>query len=443
MRTVAPAFTDGYAVPDSRRDPLGPVALQIAVTGFIAGHSWLPNEWLHLGWLLLAGLPALAWTDPKAMLGRWCADSSTWLLFTFLTWMILRSCLCEPVLHGHASAESLRGILGVLLLVLFCILTWALGSNDGALRFAGRVMGFTSALAALLSIVLCYFVLPGHHPGERLTNLLVHGGLNPVCTGLIFGFAGVWLAALVEKDTCPRWRWAAWAAITLLHLAAFLTGSRGAMLALLCGHAALLASRGFRRGAAAAAVFVLTGALYFTSAPVLAQLAQWRAGSGTLSVQPLVIHHLQLAVDRRDSGRLDIYRAGWNAMDNLWLGTGQWGVRDVWQCDLQPDGNDLMSHLHGAFFATFVHGGVIGVALLLSLLGCAVWRVWNKDATWVALLAFGCGGLFFDGESLASLATAPRFEGLLFWLPLMVALAKGRGIASSSQTDQPPRLYER
>ena len=53
------------------------------------------------------------------------------------------------------------------------------------------------------------------------------------------------------------------------------------------------------------------------------------------------------------------------------------------------------------------------------------------EVIWISLLAFGCAGLLFDGESLASLTTAPRFEGLLFWLPLTVALARG------SVTSQP------
>jgi hypothetical protein len=89
----------------------------------------------------------------------------------------------------------------------------------------------------------------------------------------------------------------------------------------------------------------------------------------------------------------------------------------------------MMTHLHSAFFATFVHGGIIGAVLLLALLLQALRSARNLaqkgDATWIALLAFGCGGLLFDGESLTSLATAPRFEGLLFWLPVVVVLARG------------------
>ncbi len=293
----------------------------------------------------------------------------------------------------------------------------------------------TSALAALISIVLCYFVLPHHHAGERLTNLLVHGGLNPVCTGLIFGFSALWLAAWVEKKNRPATGRITWAAIVLLHFAAFLSGSRGAMLALACGHAVLLTARGWRRGRMAVCIFLLTGTIYFTSGPLLLHAMPGRAAPATAAA---ATHAFETAVKRGDNGRLEIYRAGWHAMDNPWLGTGQWGAREVWQCELQSKMDiSLMSHLHSASFATSVHGGIIGTTLLLVVLGFGIKRACRLavqgDATWIALLAFGCSGLLFDGESLTSLATAPRFEGLLFWLPLTVALA--RGSATSPHSD--------
>ncbi len=423
-----------HASPDNHGGVTGTVALQIAVTGFIAGHAGLPNEWLHLGWLLVAGFFTIACSDWRPNLTRWPVDPGAVLTATFLLWMTARSCFSEAFLHGDASAEITRGILGAVLLVLFCALVWQQAQKHDSWQVTGWVTGMTGALAALISIVLSYFVLPGYHAGERLTNLLVHGGLNPVCTGLTFGFAAVWLAALMENKNTPLPRRLLWAAVATLNLAAFLSASRGAMLALFCGHAALLIARGWRRGAVAASVFVLTATLYFTSAPLLAKLDQWRVETAELAAhQPGITHHLQQAVERGDNGRIDIYRAGWNAIDNFWLGTGQWGVREVWQCELQASDDTLMSHLHSAFFATFVHGGVIGAVLLLGLLMCAVRRAWRisvrGDATWIALLAFGCGGLLFDGESLASLTTAPRFEGLLFWLPLTVALARG-GVTS-------------
>lgn len=409
-------------MPSLRRSMVGPWAAQIAVMGFVAGHSCLPSSWFHHGWLLVAGLVALAATDWTPHLRRWQADAGAWSVAAFLGWMTLRSCMPAPALH-----ETLQGLFGTALLVLFCALVWQQAQNKESLHAMGWAMGLASALAALLSLVLSYFVLPGHHTGERLTNLLVHGGLNPVCTGLIFGFAALWLASWVEHESALLPRRIAWAAMALLHLATFLSGSRGAMLALACGHAALFLARGWRRGTAAACVFVITGVIYFTCVPLLADLTPWRAKSAAAAT---ATRPLQTALQRGDNGRLNIYRAGWHAVDNLWLGTGQWGTQESWQCELQAQTDiSMMSHLHSAFFATFVHGGIIGAALLLAPLGIGLRRACyiaaQGDATWLALLAFGCGGLLFDGESLGSLTTAPRFEGLLFWLPLSVALARG------------------
>lgn len=404
---------------------------QIAVTGFVAGHSLLPNVWLHLGWLLFAGLPALAWTDWTPHLRRWQADPGALSVVAFLLWMTVRSCSQIPFIPERALNEIMRGLVGAALLVMFCTLVWQQAQSRESLHSLGWVTGTTSALAALISIVLSYFVLPHHQPGERLMNLLVHGGLNPVCTGLIFGLAALWLAALMEHEATPLPRRIAWAANALLHFAAFLSGSRGAMLAMACGHAVLLSARGWRRGRVALCVFLLAGGVYFTSAPLFARIAQWRSEPAAVTASaPGIAHHFQKAVARGDNSRLDIYRAGWHAMDSLWLGTGQWGVCGVWQCELQAKTNiSMMGHLHSAFLATFVHGGIIGAALLLLALGCGIRRACRLaaqgDATWISLLAFGCGGLLFDGESLTSLATAPRFEGLLFWLPLTVALARG------------------
>lgn len=435
MKSLTPAFTDEFATPVVRRSVVGMWAGKIAVIGFAAGHSCLPNVWLHLGWLLIAGLLAVVCADWKPQFNLWRTDAGALSVVSFLLWMTLRSCGQIPFMPEPEPAEIMRGLLGAGLLMLFCALVWQQAQKGEWLNAMGWVAGMTAAAAALISILLSYFVLPNHYAGERLMNLLVHGGLNPVCTGLIFGFTALWLAALVENRSKPVPSRIAWAAIGLLHFAAFLSGSRGAMLALACGHAVLLSARGWRRGRMAVCVFFLTGALYFTSAPLLARIAQWRSGPAAVTASaPGFTHHFQKAVERGDNSRLDIYRAGWHAMDSLWTGTGQWGVRETWQCELQAKRNiSMMTHLHSAFLATFVHGGIIGAMLLLAALGrgsrCACRLAAAGDATWIALLAFGCGGLLFDGESLASLTTAPRFEGLLFWLPLTVALARGAATA--------------
>ncbi len=400
-------------------------AAQHALCGYLAGFSILPNEWFHLGCLVLAGVLALM--KPQGL----SRDAGAWLVGAFLAWMTLRSFFTEAFIQGRVPDEILRGLVGASLLALFVLLTWSLSRNSGFLRSAAWITALPAALAAVISIVAIHFILPGHQAGERLTNLLVHGGLNPVCTGLIFGFSALWLAVRAADTDLPLPRGWVWAIVTLLQLAAFMSGSRGAMLALSCGHAALLIAQGWHRGKTAAAVFIITGLVYFTASPAWHQIA-------SRQTTPALHRPFQEAMARGDNGRLDIYRAGWHAVENPWLGTGQWGVRETWQRELRPESLCVMIHLHSAFFATFVHGGVIGLTLLASLLGLAWHRACriarHGDATWVALLAFGCGGLLFDGESLTSLATAPRFEGLLLWLPLTVALVRGRPTSPPSDS---------
>lgn len=411
-----------------------PWAARIAISGYLAGFSILPNEWFHLGSLTLVGLLALGGTQNHSNPVHRSRDTGAWLIGAFLTWMTLRSLLAEAAFQGPSMGEVVRGLIGTSLLVLFSVLTWAAAQDRSFLRTAAWITSLPAAFAALISILLTCCVLPGHQAGERLTNLLVHGGLNPVCTGLIFGFSALWIAVRAADTDLPLPRGWVWVIVTLLHLAAFMSGSRGAMLALACGHAALLIAQGWQRGKTAAAVFIITGLVYFTASPALPALPPIDSRQAT----PVLHRPFQEAMARGDNGRLEIYRAGWNAVANPWLGTGQWGVRETWQRELRPESLSVMIHLHSGFFATFVHGGLIGLSLLIALLALA-WRracrvALEGDAAWVALLAFGCGGLLFDGESLTSLATAPRFEGLLFWLPVIVALARGRPTSPPSDS---------
>ena len=398
---------------------------RIAISGYLAGFSILPNEWFHLGSLTLAGLLAFGGPQDRSRPSHRPRDAGPWLAGAFLAWMTLRSLLSEAAFEGQGRGEVVRGLIGTALLVLFNVLTWTAARDRSFLKAAAWVTSLPAAFAALISLLLTCCLLPGHQAGERLTNLLVHGGLNPVCTGLIFGFSALWLAVRAADASLPLPRGWVWALVALLHLAAFMSGSRGAMLALACGHAALLTAQGWQRGKTAAAVFLLTGLVYFTASPALPALPP----IASRQASPVLHRPFQEAMARGDNGRLEIYRAGWNAVANPWLGTGQWGVRETWQRELRPESLSVMIHLHSGFFTTFVHGGLIGLSLLIALLALA-WRracrvALEGDATWIALLAFGSGGLLFDGESLTSLATAPRFEGLLFWLPVIVALARG------------------
>ncbi len=410
----------------------------VALPVFLAGYSCMINNGLHFAWLLLAGMAALACTDWRRELPLLLRDRLLMLALVFLGWMTLRSSLVRGGADQALLAEALRGLFGLGTLVLFSLLVWVRAPRAMQLRHAGALLGHVSLVAALVSVVVFYFFLPGHMLGERLTNLFVYGGLNAVCTGLVFGFAGLWLNCQGEHlRTSRERRWNA-CAVAVLFLATFFTESRGAALALACGHVGLLLGRGWRRGLAPGALFVGTAALYLLMTPLVAHFGQLQirarlpaavsAAMPALASVPLEmaspVRHL---VQRGDSGRLHIYEAGLAAMPHLrqhLIGIGQWGTKEQW-FRLLPRADPLMSHLHSAFLATYVHGGAVGASLLLAVLAWAFRRAKTLasfgDATWLALLAHGCGGLLFDGETMCSLASQPRFEALILWFPLVAA----------------------
>lgn len=406
-------------------------APHVALVGYVAGFSVLPNEWFHLGWLLCVGTWALISTSLGSEGARWPVDRASLLISLFLGWMTLRSLAAEPFQHGQALLEAGRGLSGTALLVLLCLLLWRAGADALALRRVAQFSALCAAAAAATSIIFCYAYLPGHVPGERLQNILVHGGLNQVCTGLIFGFCGLWLLAL--PSSVPAVRFLA----AFLHWAALLSGSRGVMLALACGHAVLLAACGWRRGRSGLAVLLGAGGLYLVTLAVFDSYPRWHSRPVLQHVAAAPAHVWTHISDRADSGRLRIYQAGWRAASQPCFGLGQWGIKPTWHDGLLPDTHGIQGHLHSVFLATYLHGGLVGLLLLGLLLreaavrACRLARGVAPEPAWAALLAYGCAGLLFDGESLTSVATLPRFEGLLFWVPLVLTFSRSCPLPSS------------
>ncbi len=398
----------------------------IALTGFIAGQSCLPNESIHLGWLAVFGLLAARRIDLRVAWHALHQSSLALPTIALLSWMTLRSCFISADNDAGIAAEMVRGLSGLVLLLLFLLLVCEMAKTPARWLVVARWFGVVSVIAACVSVVVMGFLTPGRVITSRLENVFVHGGLNPVVTGLVFGFAAMWLSCTRELETsrgARRWNMLATA---LLLLAVLLTASRGAMLALFCGHAVMIAARGWRRAAPAVALFALTVALFFCSTPLLDRIARWQHGrTGAESSSPAP-RPLRDIINRTDSGRLAIYRAGIASLASpaAWLiGNGQWGSRSRWQRNLGSQPGELRQHLHSIAVATLVSGGMIGVTLLFFLVLRGARHTWHVaragDATWIILLAYGCGGLLFDGETITSLASLPRCEALLFWLPMV------------------------
>ena len=412
------------------------IVAEIALPVFLAGYSCIFNNWVHFSWLLLLGVPALWLADWRRALPRLGQNRLLMLALVFLGWMTLRSCLMDPRMAPDALGDVERGLFGLVALVLFTLLAWMQATKAGQLQRSGALLGYISLAAAIISVLLFYFIIPGHVLGERLTNIFVYGGLNAVCTGLIFGFAALWLNCLRERLALPHERLRNICAVGVLLLACFFTASRGAVLALVFGHAALLIGRGWRRGLGPCLLFIAIAGLYVAAAPLVARLSQVQARArseaaahAAAAIPPEMALPVQHFIHRWDGGRFEIYKAGLGAMTTLQdriIGIGQWGTKERWS-KLLPRADPLLGHLHSAFLATYVHGGVIGASLLLGMLCMGFRRAAGLaragDATWLALLAHGCGGLLFDGETLCSLASQPKFESLILWFPLIVTSA--------------------
>jgi O-antigen ligase len=353
----------------------------------------------------------------------------------FAGWMTLRSLMVNAggVVATVLAAGPWLG--GLLWLVVFVAVTWQAAAQPRALEAQGIFVGGAAVLAASVSAPLFYLVLPNHVAGERLSNWFVYGGLNAVCAGMGFGFAAMWLVCIKRRWRGDRRHWLLTLAQVILLMAVLFTRSRGALLALVAGHVTLLLARGWRESWADWLVLALAVAAFHASSPAVTAFAhaqtEARAEKSRLpggeAAPPLITRD---AVDemltRADSGRLDIYRAGLAALPNAWtwlFGIGQWGTDSLWRSHLpwqqQPE------HLHSAYLATLVQGGLVGLALLAMMLGrgiaraCALAR--GGDSTWAVLAAYGCVAMLFDGQTFTRMNSLPLFEPLLILFPLVAA----------------------
>jgi O-Antigen ligase len=401
--------------------------LVFSLAGFLAGYQVMPNQWIQLAWLgfglwqaFRAGRPQTLWQEARG-------DAFMRSAALFLAFMIVRS---MPALLGDLpirALEVLNWLLGTAVLVIFALLSWSVARVPQALMRCAFWSGMAAALAATVSLALFFFASSDFLSGGRLMNWFVYGGLNPVVTGLFFGFAAAWLACLISENSAHPKRTLFIAAHALLVAAVFYTASRGALLALAAAHGVLLMTRGWRRTRMPLLTLVLVVGTLQVSAPLMTAIThslQRNVGSLQPGVPVLAPNPVQQLIDRKDSGRLNIYRAGLAGLETPWevaFGLGQWGTDERWGKRLpsQPD------HLHSVFLATLVHGGVIG----LVLLGVVLWRgcrnvlrlVNSGQETWLTLFVFGCCGLTFDGQTLTTALSTPRMEPLLFWFPLVVA----------------------
>ena len=256
------------------------------------------------------------------------------------------------------------------------------------------VLAWASALAFSVSILWWYQTHP--FPATRLNDILGRMD-NPILAGCISGVACLVLIETLPKQAGRYIQVAAGAGFLINLMFIMLSQSRTAIAALIPA-LVVLAIPYMRRN----------GRLIIIAAIFIAVIG--------FSLQEALITGLS-----RNSYRVDIWLATLDkARSNLWWGQGYF-------CDtvaLQVDGRRML-HAHNVYLAALRDGGIVGLLLLLSAVGLAMWRAWRQAQTarsylTLALVVFGAVSVFFDNDRLVD---NPEELWVFFWYPLCRVMA--------------------
>jgi hypothetical protein len=418
-----------------------------AVAGFLAGYYLFPGAWWHGLWLWAALLPALVWhrersrPDHGGILGA----AAFWLA----GYLALAAVQHPPPLSIAGVAPVSEAVSGLFAVLIVVAAMAAAARSDRSLLACQRWCVVAALLAAVTSLVIFYGVNAGASFGVRLRNWFVHGGQHPVPTAITFGFAAVWAGlGLARSATLAiAWRWGS--VLFLLNLAVAFCQSRGASLAMLVA-TLLLAVVVRRKRAALPLLWVVLAlvAFHFLSKHLAERAALARQFPGRVVVPAASTNPFESRlpdnglghwVERGDAGRLNLYRVLLNRIEEpsqrFW-GKGWWNEHSA-VADVQWPA----THPHSVLVATHYHGGQIALVGLLFFGGLVLSRafeVWRGGLglEGLVLFVYGSTALVFDGEALTTVFTEPRFETLVFWVP--VGIVAGRYAVLQARTVSAP-----
>jgi len=278
-------------------------------------------------------------------------------------------------------------------------------TSDAALTWLARVVTVGAALAAGAALIDLRL-----HPtwDGRLAGL---GQLhNSVVAALTF-VAALLVALDVALNDAKAWRIGAVFAFVAIAWAIAATGSRNGYVSAAVG---------------------LWVALSMALRPTGARLALWLAAPLLVAIAGIAFVVLEpggLAqlFPRGDSFRGAIWGAEWQRYvdGNPWFGLGTLTSDRV-----VVDGR-AFAHPHSLYLASALQGGLVGLVLLLSVLGCTVWelvgRLDRRSARLgLSLVAAGAVGYLFDGWELIDKVSV---SWLVIWLPAGIAcVVGGRGV---------------
>ena len=384
--------------------------------------------------LFICGLPGI-------LMEVWRTSPLWRAAFFWVLWMLGSSLFTA----GREGSEA--WFWGAAGLLLWLTLLHETGRDDRRSQWLGGMVVAAATLSALVSIVQAAWCDPGWHWGMRLGNRLVYGGWNQVCSGVTYAFAAVWALCLGPSLNQRRWiRGLLGLAHAILLFAALASLSRGALLVLLAGHGLALLLNWRAHGVGALRLLAVV-ALFHLIMPGLAQPNAQSPPETEVSRRfPRAIdsNPMREWTKRGSTGRFEMYEAVRQTLieggaGRWFFGLGLWSEPALWNERL-PE-RERAPHPHSVLVATALHGGGIGLIGLFVVLGVGLvvaWRVARRGqwSTGLILAVAGLAGVVFDGQSLTTLDTLPRFEPLLVWTGLF--LASGRASAANkSFLDRP------
>lgn len=407
----------------------------------MVGYYAFQNIWLHLLWFAGAVVYPLLRVNPlpsALMVGK--PPFLKAVLLFFLAMLVLAFRPGAPLPDASNGWRVPLLFFDVWLLFLFIVLAYRMGLRPGSGRKTLTALVYVAGVTALLSAVIFYGIQGHRVTHSRFENLLVHFGLAPVLTGLLYGFAGLAAAALSIDESDQRKRRLLLALQSVLLLAALCSHTRGAVLALGGGFLVLLVVAWHRRTFPAMVVLAAVLLAYQVVIPHL----PWERPASPPGVdpppgqaepaKPPAANPAKGLLARKDAGRMALYRLLFERIDSPWehlLGRGHWaddqGDDTIW-------GGELWAkHPHSAFLATYYRGGAVGhglLALVMLLGSTSAWRAARSGCLlWAPLWGYGATALIFDGDDLIRMATLPRVEPLLFWFPLAAAAGAAARLA--------------
>ena len=411
---------------------------------FIAGWWCFPAGIVHEVWLWALLFPALLFHHRES--ARQCQPGGT--ILPAAGWLAALFVLSIAAGHLEGRREYLHALRDIAALLIFLVSTSSAATDHQWMKTARRICVRIAIISAVVSLAVFWGVNGGAHFGERLRNWFVHGGQHPVPTGIAWGFAAVWAATgyVAAQTARRRLRWAI--GVGILAFAMCCCQSRGAALASTAGFATLLVAGGWRRAWVPLVIAIGCAATFHGVSTALA----WRAEQARTNpkahlvpslppdpgLERLSQDGLRSWINRGDTGRIHLYGIILSRLANPeerllgkgWLAPDSAAAEVGWPAD----------HPHSIWVATLYHHGQTGAAALAFLMAFFLYRAisvarHHREPEPLTLLCFGITACLFDGQALHAFTTLPRYEALVFWLP--VALGNGRWLApASSPADQ-------